>query len=118
MIVVFGSINVDLVVRVRSLPRPGETVLAPGYEVVPGGKGANQAVAAARAGARTCMVGCVGRDGFALLALETMRSAGVDVSGVAAVEDSTGCALVCVDEDGRNQIVVASDAGFVEDLKQ
>ena len=63
MIVVFGSINIDLVVRVDTLPRPGETVLAPGYVAVPGGKGANQALAAARSGATTHMVGCVGRDG-------------------------------------------------------
>ncbi|MEE8623344.1 MAG: PfkB family carbohydrate kinase, partial [Alphaproteobacteria bacterium] len=62
MIVVFGSINVDLVVRVAALPRPGETVLAPSYDAVAGGKGANQAVAAARAGAAVRMVGCVGRD--------------------------------------------------------
>ncbi len=110
MIVVFGSINVDLVVRVPALPRPGETVLAPGYEAVPGGKGANQAVAAARAGARTHMVGCVGRDGFAAVALGALRAAGVDVGAVAAVEGPTGCAMICVDPDGRNQIAVASGA--------
>ncbi len=110
MIVVFGSINVDLVVRVPALPRPGETVLAPGYEAVPGGKGANQAVAAARAGARTHMVGCVGRDGFAAVALGALRAAGVDVGAVTAVEAPTGCAMICVDPDGRNQIAVASGA--------
>ncbi len=110
MIVVFGSINVDLVVRVATLPRPGETVLAPGYEAVPGGKGANQAVAAARAGARTRMVGCVGRDGFAAPALAALRGAKVDVSAVTPVDAPTGCAMVCVDADGRNQIAVASGA--------
>ncbi len=110
MIVVFGSINVDMVVRVPALPRPGETVLAPGYEAVPGGKGANQAVAAARAGARTHMVGCVGRDGFAALALGALRAAGVDVGAVTAVAAPTGCAMICVDPDGRNQIAVASGA--------
>jgi ribokinase len=65
MILVFGSLNVDLVVRVKSLPRPGETVLGPSYDVVAGGKGANQALAAARAGAKTAMVGAVGGDDFA-----------------------------------------------------
>jgi ribokinase len=97
MIVVFGSINVDLVVQVDSLPRAGETVLAPSYLAVAGGKGANQAVAAARAGATTHMVGCVGRDGFADLALAT-------------VAEPTGCAMIGVDRDGANQIIVASGA--------
>ena len=110
MIVVFGSINVDLVVRVAALPRPGETVLAPCYDAVAGGKGANQAVAAARAGAAVRMVGCVGRDGFADLALATLRDAGVGLSAVAAVDAPTGCAMICVDAQGRNQIAVASGA--------
>ena len=110
MIVVFGSINVDLVVRVPTLPRPGETVLAPDYDTVPGGKGANQAVAAARAGAPTRMVGCIGRDGFAAVALGALRAADVDVSAVTAVASPTGCAMICVDPDGRNQIAVASGA--------
>ncbi|HLB80215.1 MAG TPA: PfkB family carbohydrate kinase, partial [Dongiaceae bacterium] len=65
MIVVFGSINIDIVVPVAALPKPGETVLGPGYRLVPGGKGANQALAAARAGASVRMVGRVGRDPFA-----------------------------------------------------
>jgi ribokinase len=110
VIVVFGSINVDLVVRVAALPRPGETVLAPSYDAVAGGKGANQAVAAARAGAAVRMVGCVGRDGFADLALATLRDAGVGLSAVAAVDAPTGCAMICVDAQGRNQIAVASGA--------
>ncbi|MFQ5959608.1 MAG: ribokinase, partial [Alphaproteobacteria bacterium] len=109
-IVVFGSINVDLVVRVAALPRPGETVLAPTYDAVAGGKGANQAVAAARAGAQVRMVGCVGGDGFADLALATMREAGVDLRAVATVAAPTGCAMICVDAAGRNQIAVASGA--------
>ncbi len=112
MIVVFGSINVDLVVRVAALPRPGETVLAPSYDAVAGGKGANQAVAAALAGASVHMVGCIGRDGFADLALATMRGAGIDLSAVAATDAPTGCALICVDGEGRNQIAVASGANL------
>ena len=110
MIVVFGSINVDLVVPVDSLPRVGETVLAPSYLSVAGGKGANQAVAAARAGATTHMVGCVGRDGFADLALATMAEAAIDLTAVATVEEPTGCAMIGVDHAGANQIIVASGA--------
>ncbi len=110
MIVVFGAINVDLVVRAATLPRPGETVLAPSYKVVPGGKGANQAVAAARAGAATHMIGCVGGDGFAGVALDILRQAGVDLAAVRPVEMPTGCAMICVDGEGRNQIAVASAA--------
>ena len=81
MILVFGSLNVDLVVRVKSLPRPGETVLGPSYDVVAGGKGANQALAAARAGAKTAMVGAVGSDDFAETALAELSAvAGVDLT--------------------------------------
>ena len=110
MIVVFGSINVDLVVEVEALPRPGETVLAPSYIAVAGGKGANQAVAAARAGAATRMVGRVGRDGFAALALATMEQAGIDLAAVPPSDEPTGCAMICVDAAGDNQIAVASGA--------
>src|SRR5260221_1593384 len=101
MIVVFGSINIDLVVPVKALPRPGETVLGPGYKLVAGGKGANQALAAARAGAMTRMVGAVGRDAFAEIALADMTAAGVDLSAVARRGPATGCAVICVDKDGQ-----------------
>ena len=110
MITVFGSINVDLVARVAALPGPGETVLAPDYTVVAGGKGANQAVAAARAGANTHMIGCVGRDGFAEIALATMRECAIDLSAVVAVAEPTACAMIGVDTAGANQIIVASGA--------
>jgi len=110
MIVVFGSINVDLVEQVESLPRAGETVLAPSYITVAGGKGANQAVAAARGGAVTHMVGSVGRDDFADLALATMAEAGIDLTAVAAVDEPTACAMIGVDRGGANQIIVASGA--------
>lgn len=112
MIVVFGSINVDLVVPVKKLPRPGETVLGPSYKLVAGGKGANQALAAARAGALTRMVGAVGRDGFAEVALVDMTAAGVDLSGVARRGSPTGCAVICVDQAGQNMIAVASGANM------
>jgi len=100
------------VLRVATLPRPGETVLTPAYAAVAGGKGANQAVAAARAGARVRMIGCVGRDGFAEPALAELRAAGVDLAGVARVAAATACAMVCVDAEGRNQIAVASGANL------
>ena len=110
MIVVFGSINVDLVARVAVLPGPGETVLAPDYRVVAGGKGANQAVAAARAGAATHMIGCVGRDGFAETALGLMRDCAIDLSAVIPADAPTACAMIGVDPAGANQIIVASGA--------
>ncbi len=112
MIVVFGSINVDLVVPVKNLPRPGETVLGPSYKLVAGGKGANQALAAQRAGAMTRMVGAVGRDGFAEVALAEMTAAGVDLSAVARRAAPTGCAVICVDRAGQNMIAVASGANL------
>ncbi len=118
MIVVFGSINVDLVMTVARLPRPGETVLTQGYRAVAGGKGANQALAAARAGGRVRMVGCVGRDGFAAPALGNLRAAGVDLSGVVEVDLPTGCAVVCVDGEGENQIVVAAGANLKAAARQ
>lgn len=110
MLLVFGSINIDLVFRVAALPGPGDTVLAPGYATVPGGKGANQAVAAARDGARVRMVGRVGGDAFARLALDSLGGAGVDTAAVARDDAPTGCAVIGVDRAGENQIIVASGA--------
>jgi len=112
VIVVFGSINVDLVIRVAAQPRPGETVLAPGYRLVPGGKGANQALAARRAGAEVKMYGAVGDDGFATVALGGLRAAGVDLTGIAVVAQPTACAAITVDAAGENQIAVASGANL------
>ena len=110
MVVVAGSINADLVARVAHLPREGETQLASGYDVHAGGKGANQALAARRAGAEVALIGAVGRDGFADVALASLREAGVDLSRVAAVDRPTGVALVHVDARGRNTITVAPGA--------
>jgi ribokinase len=110
MIIVFGSLNIDLVARVPALPKAGETVLGPDYAVVPGGKGANQALAAKRAGADVAMVGAVGRDGFAGTAMEALTAEGVDVTRVARADAPTGAAFIAVDAEGRNQIVVASGA--------
>ena len=112
MIVVFGSLNVDLVFRVPSLPRPGETVLAPSYAAIAGGKGANQAFAAARAGAAVRMVGCVGGDDFADIVLSSLSGAGVDTGGVRRCPSRTGCAAIAVDARGENQIAVAAGANL------
>jgi len=112
MITVFGSLNADLVCPVRQLPMPGETVTGSGYTVVPGGKGANQALAAARAGAPVRMVGSVGRDAFAEAALASLRKGGVDLSCIAECRERTACAFIAVDEAGQNLIVVASGANL------
>ena len=114
MIVVFGSINVDLLFGVDALPRAGETVLCPSYRAAAGGKGLNQAVAAARAAADPAasvrMVGRVGADGFAPLALAALEDAGVGTEAVTRSALPTGCAAVVVDRAGENQITVASGA--------
>ncbi len=114
MIVVFGSINADLLFAVDALPRAGETVLCPGHRAVAGGKGLNQAVAAARAATDPAtsvqMVGRVGPDGFATLALGALEDAGVGTEAVTRSALPTGCAAVIVDRAGENQITVASGA--------
>ncbi|MBO6754886.1 MAG: ribokinase [Roseibium sp.] len=110
MITVFGSINLDLVVSVPRLPGPGETVSGPDHQSFAGGKGANQALSARRAGADVAMVGAVGNDAFADLALANLRLSGVDLSGVRALDGATGLALIGVEDSGENQIIVASGA--------
>ena len=106
---VVGSINLDLVVRADRLPRPGETVSGARFSRVPGGKGANQAVAAARLGAEVAMIGCVGRDEHAEEALAGLREAGVEERWLAK-EGPTGIALITVDAVGETTIVVAPGA--------
>ena len=110
MIVVFGSLNADLVFAMDRLPGPGETVLTRGYDFYPGGKGGNQAVAAARAGAAVRMFGWVGRDDHGTRLIELQRAAGVDVAGIGRDAAPTGLAFIAVDRAGENQIVVASGA--------
>ena len=106
---VVGSINLDLVTRVERLPRPGETLSGATLERVPGGKGANQAVAAARLGANVSMVGCVGADPMAEEALAGLRAAGVQLD-VREVDAPTGVAIILVADDGENVIVVVPGA--------
>ncbi|UFN50548.1 PfkB family carbohydrate kinase [Roseomonas sp. OT10] len=109
-VLVFGSANADLVFPVPSLPAPGHTVLGEAWSALPGGKGANQAVAAARDDATTAFAGAVGRDALAGVASGAMRESGVDLARLAVVEAPTGAACICVDRDGRNQIAVAPGA--------
>ncbi|HMM63664.1 MAG TPA: ribokinase [Mesorhizobium sp.] len=110
MIVVVGSINLDMTTRVGRLPRPGETVRGTGFATAPGGKGANQALAAARAGAAVRMIGAVGRDGMAGEALALLRAGGVELSGVREAHAATGTAAILVDEAGENMIALAPGA--------
>ena len=110
MITVFGSINVDFVTRVAHIPAAGETVLGPDYQVFAGGKGGNQALAAARAGASVRMVGAVGDDPFAVIGTSLLEQAGVDLSDLVRHAAPTGAAFIAVSEAGENAIVVASGA--------
>jgi ribokinase len=112
-IVVVGSLNMDLVIRSPRIPVPGETIIGGDFQTVPGGKGANQAVAAGRLGAQVSMVGCVGQDAFAASLLNSLAEAGVDHTYV--IQDpaaATGVALITVDDAGENSIVVASGANM------
>jgi len=109
-ITVIGSVNIDLVVRTDRLPREGETVLGQAFEVLPGGKGANQAVAAARLGAAVEFIGAVGSDDYGRAARQNLLGHGIDLSGLATVEAHTGVALIMVDGHGRNLICVAPGA--------
>ncbi|MDQ3672049.1 MAG: ribokinase [Actinomycetota bacterium] len=108
-ITVVGSINLDLVAQCERLPRAGETVSGAKFSRVPGGKGANQAVACARLGADVTFIGAIGRDGFAEEALGGLRDAGVELD-LSRVDEPTGVALILVGSDGENQIVVAPGA--------
>src|ERR1700686_4845237 len=110
-IVVLGSLNVDLVVTVPRLPHPGETVLGDGLKSYPGGKGANQAVAAARLGGQVAMIGRVGNDSFGAGLIENLDRNGVDSSGVDRDPAApTGAALIYVEAGGQNMIAVAPGA--------
>ncbi len=110
-VLVVGSVNVDLVVRVERLPAPGETVTGGTFERHQGGKGGNQAVAAARLGRPTSLLAAVGDDAFGKEARVSLAKEGVDVSGVRTIKDMpTGVALILVDASGENLIAVASGA--------
>jgi len=109
---VVGSINLDLVARAERLPQPGETVTDATFSRIPGGKGANQAVAAARLGAEVDLIACVGDDEHAELALVELEKAGVRLDRLKRVQGPTGVALITVDANGDNEIVVAPGANL------
>ena len=106
-IVVVGSINMDLVARMMRLPRPGETVSGDSFQMIPGGKGANQAVAAQRLGAKVAMIGRLGDDSFATILRDNLVADGIDLSHVSSTADcSSGVAVIGVDASGANCITV------------
>jgi ribokinase len=110
-IVVVGSLNMDLVVTVPHLPQAGETIAGGELLTTPGGKGANQAVAAAKLGARVAMVGCVGRDPFGARLLSGLEAEGIDITHLRMTDESaTGSAIICVDVQGNNSIVISAGA--------
>jgi ribokinase len=112
-IVVVGSLNMDLVVQVPTIPAPGETVLGDNFATIPGGKGANQAVAAARLGAKVSLIGRVGSDAFGEQLLANAEREGIDVTHVGRDETAaSGVAMICVDAQGQNNIAVASGANY------
>ena len=109
-VVVIGSLNMDLVTRAPRLPRGGETLIGKSFATVSGGKGANQAVAAARLGAQVSMVGCVGSDAYGEALRGALLAERIDCQAVSTVEDSSGVALIVVDDNSQNAIVIVAGA--------
>ncbi|CEG25723.1 ribokinase [Bacillus sp. B-jedd] len=122
-ITVVGSINMDLVTITAKLPKKGETLIGQQFIMNPGGKGANQAVAAARLGAQVKMIGCVGNDSFGVSLMQHLQNEGIDISNVEPVTDSTGTATILVsDNDNRITVVPGANryvtADFVESKRE
>ncbi|WP_456021955.1 ribokinase [Pseudomonas protegens] len=109
-VVVIGSLNMDLVTRAPRLPAGGETLIGHSFATVSGGKGANQAVAAARLGAQVAMVGCVGNDDYGVQLRDALLAEQIDCQAVSTVEDSSGVALIVVDDNSQNAIVIVAGA--------
>ncbi|MHC8411973.1 ribokinase [Pseudomonas sp. Hz4] len=109
-VVVIGSLNMDLVTRAPRLPRGGETLIGESFATVSGGKGANQAVAAARLGAQVSMVGCVGSDAYGEELRGALFAEQIDCHAVSTVDDSSGVALIVVDDNSQNAIVIVAGA--------
>ncbi|WP_324740578.1 ribokinase [Pseudomonas veronii] len=107
-VVVVGSLNMDLVTRASRLPRAGETLIGQSFSTVPGGKGANQAVASARLGAEVAMIGCVGSDAYGLQLRDALLVEGIDCQAVSCVDGSSGVALIVVDDSSQNAIVIVA----------
>ncbi|WP_131671919.1 ribokinase [Pseudomonas parakoreensis] len=109
-VVVIGSLNMDLVTRAPRLPKGGETLIGHSFTTVSGGKGANQAVAAARLGAQVAMVGCVGNDDYGVQLRDALLAEQIDCQAVSTVADSSGVALIVVDDNSQNAIVIVAGA--------
>ncbi|MBK6646025.1 MAG: ribokinase [Anaerolineales bacterium] len=109
-IIIVGSLNADLVVRSPRFPQPGETISGEDLQIIPGGKGANQAVAAARQGVKTAMLGRVGSDSFGPFLVENLKANQVDTSHVIVDSSATGTAIIVVDSNGQNSIVLSPGA--------
>jgi ribokinase len=110
-IVVVGSVNMDLVIRVLRMPAPGETIAGSGFRTIPGGKGANQAVAAARMGAQVHLIGSIGGDDFGVRLSKRLADEGIDLTCLSVLEDeSTGVAMIILDANGQNSIVLSPGA--------
>ncbi|NTZ93870.1 ribokinase [Pseudomonas koreensis] len=109
-VVVIGSLNMDLVTRAPRLPKGGETLIGHSFATVSGGKGANQAVAAARLGAQVAMVGCVGNDDYGVQLRDALLAEQIDCQAVSTVADSSGVALIVVDDNSQNAIVIVAGA--------
>ncbi|WP_460116667.1 ribokinase [Pseudomonas sp. S2_C03] len=109
-VVVIGSLNMDLVTRASRLPRGGETLIGESFTTISGGKGANQAVAAARLGAQVSMVGCVGSDAYGEVLRGALLADGIDCQAVSTVDGSSGVALIVVDDNSQNAIVIVAGA--------
>ncbi|KRP68975.1 ribokinase [Pseudomonas veronii] len=107
-VVVVGSLNMDLVTRASRLPRAGETLIGQSFSTVPGGKGANQAVASARLGAEVAMIGCVGSDAYGVQLRDALLVEGIDCQAVSRVDGSSGVALIVVDDSSQNAIVIVA----------
>ncbi len=106
-IAVIGSLNIDLVVRAARVPQPGETIAGKSFNMIPGGKGANQAVAASRAGGKVFMFGCVGDDPFGQVMVDALGESGVNTKNIHIIpQESTGTAIIIVEDSGENRIVV------------
>lgn len=120
-IVVIGSLNMDMVVRTNRSPNVGETLIGQAFALSPGGKGANQAVAAARLGAEVSMIGRVGKDTFGSEMLEIIRNEGIHIEHISVSEhEATGVASIVIEEDGENRIIVVPGANIeltVEDIQ-
>lgn len=118
-IVVLGSVNADLALRCERLPRPGETVHGHDFQTVPGGKGANQAVAAARLGGRVEFIGCVGDDAFGVTARATLEREGIGTTHLCTRAGvATGIAMILVEHSGQNSIALAAGANAALDIAQ